>query len=1161
MSSVRAQKSLGLVGGAPDYNVLEGYPPPEATARTYKYTSDGKLFAVALPSCVRISNATDFTTLCEIPVPNALEIGFSPKGTYISTWERYVKPADEMTQHKNHRVWRVSDGREVISFVQKSLDNWDLQYTPSEDKAVRLVSSEVQVYLPSDWAKGIVDRLRLEGLSAIAPGPGQYPALAVFVGERKGAPATVKVYNLAALSAPPTCSKTFFKADKCTIKWNNLGTQVLVLTSTDVDKSNKNYYGETNLYLLSAAGNFDCRVTLDKEGPIHDFTWSPNSKEFGVIYGFMPAKTVLFDQRVKVIHDFGIHPRNFISFNPQGRLLALAGFGNLAGKVDIFDRRSLTKVCEIDAPNTSWCEWSPDGRSLLTATLSPRLRVDNGIKIWHCTGTLVHVHMVDELYQASWRPAPIETATPFGNTLPAAPKPSASVETYQAGKPTPTKPAGAYRPPGARGALTPSIFKREDEGGTPRSDSSSTPSRNGTQPGPSGRPTPPAHTGSPVPGAAPGQGIRGRVVPGAAPRHPPGWVPPENGDKKKKQRTKKGKEAEDGTANPTSSPKVTPRAGGSGVQTLAGSGTPRAGTPAGGNPTGRSVPQALDLSAARSTPSGSGDAPTPGTGTGEGLDPAQKKIRNLTKKLKAIDELKEKRNRGEKMEATQLKKIEGEAGIHIIVNQKLGNCVPVFVQLPADLLTPVLAYLRIAKDSKYSFMLESVTGGQNVGRYSFIGADPFKVIRTGPGQEFEGDPMAVLQKELQSYKYVKIPEIPTFTGEGTSTLQDDVWLSCLALGGAIGYVAYDCIHYFEPKTKPTNFELEDTLKIPESVMMLCDTLIVFDHLYQSVKAVSHVIAPVNSTASDVPFIYSTAVSKARRVAKLLLASSSSNLSAIPQPPIVPNQPAVSNVGKDGYMGFVTKLKERIVAGDIIQAVPSQRLRKETALHPFNAYRQLRQVNPSPYMFYLDCGDLQLVGASPETLCKVERSKVYNHAIAGTVRRGKTPEEDAELGGQLLKSVKDRAEHIMLVDLARNDVNRVCEPLTVKVDELMKLEKFSHVIHMTSQVSGKLREGKTRQIKAIELIAGLERERRGVYAGAVGRFDFADDEMDVCIAIRTMTFKDGAVYLQAGGGIVFDSNEEEEYIETINKLGANMRAIEEAEKYQMALQSDTKPSPA
>lgn len=178
--------------------------------------------------------------------------------------------------------------------------------------------------------------------------------------------------------------------------------------------------------------------------------------------------------------------------------------------------------------------------------------------------------------------------------------------------------------------------------------------------------------------------------------------------------------------------------------------------------------------------------------------------------------------------------------------------------------------------------------------------------------------------------------------------------------------------------------------IPESVFMFCDTLIVFDHLYQSVKAVSHVFTPPTSTATDIPFIYSTAVSKARRVAKLLLVTTAPNVFQTIQPPIVPNLPAVSNVGREGYKGFVTKLKEHIIAGDIIQAVPSQRLRKETTLHPFNAYRQLRQVNPSPYMFYIDCGDVQLVGASPETLCKVEGNKVYNHAIAGTVKRGKTP---------------------------------------------------------------------------------------------------------------------------------------------------------------------------
>jgi anthranilate synthase component 1 len=494
---------------------------------------------------------------------------------------------------------------------------------------------------------------------------------------------------------------------------------------------------------------------------------------------------------------------------------------------------------------------------------------------------------------------------------------------------------------------------------------------------------------------------------------------------------------------------------------------------------------------------------------------------------------------------------------NIIYEKKQGNCVPVFITLPCDSLTPCMAYMRIARDSKYSFLLESVVAGENIARYSFIGSDPFKVIKTGPGLDFEGDPMVPLQAEFSKYKYVKIPEIPCFTG------------------GAIGYVGFDCIHYFEPKTA---CQLEDPLHVPEAVFMLCDTVIVYDHLYQNIKVVSHVFAPpepspsdstpADSLESDLSFIYQTAVAKARRIAKLLTTGATPSI--IQAPITIPSPEAVSNVGKNGYEGFVTQLKKHIVKGDIIQAVPSQRLHKPTKLHPFNAYKHLRQVNPSPYMFYLDCGDLQIVGASPETLCKVVKNKVYNHAIAGTVRRGKDNDEDVALATQLIQSEKDRAEHIMLVDLARNDVNRVCDPKTVKVDELMKLQKFSHVIHITSQVSGILREDKTRfdafrsifpagtvsgapKIKAIELIQGLEKERRGIYAGAVGRWDFADDEMDTCIAIRTMTFKDGAVYLQAGGGIVFDSVEEDEYIETINKLGANVRAIEAAEKYHHSLQ--------
>lgn len=259
--------------------------------------------------------------------------------------------------------------------------------------------------------------------------------------------------------------------------------------------------------------------------------------------------------------------------------------------------------------------------------------------------------------------------------------------------------------------------------------------------------------------------------------------------------------------------------------------------------------------------------------------------------------------------------------------------------------------------------------------------------------------MVALQKEMQQYKYVKIPEVPTFTGEYPRIPLCAIPPKSIIIGGAIGYVSYDCIHYFEPKTKR---DLADPLNIPESIFMLCDTVIVFDHLYQNVKVVSHVYFPSSPSAStssalpatnaapnSLPFVYATAVSKARRAAKLVL---SSTLPSVIQPPIKElGVTPTSNVGKEGYEGFVTKLKEHIIKGDIIQAVPSQRLSKPTALHPFNAYRKLRQTNPSPYMFFVDCGDLQLVGASPETLCKVEQNTVYNHAIAGTVKRGATPE--------------------------------------------------------------------------------------------------------------------------------------------------------------------------
>ena len=337
--------------------------------------------------------------------------------------------------------------------------------------------------------------------------------------------------------------------------------------------------------------------------------------------------------------------------------------------------------------------------------------------------------------------------------------------------------------------------------------------------------------------------------------------------------------------------------------------------------------------------------------------------------------------------------------------------------------------------------------------------DPFKVIKTGPGQETTGDPTRILELELEKYRYIKIPEVPTFTG------------------GAIGYVSYDAIQYFEPKTARP---LVDNLQIPEAVFMLVDTLLIYDHVFQTLKIVSHVLCPDNTPTDNLTFIYNTAVAKIRRLAKVILGPTTPE---VPQPPVRLGHEAVSNVGQSGYESFVTRLKKRIVAGDIIQAVPSQRLTRTTDLHPFNAYRRLRQVNPSPYMFYLDCGECQIVGSSPETLCKVEDGKVYNHAIAGTIKRGRTKEgvsslrtttfclggrcthmviaEDEAFAAELLASEKDRAEHIMLVDLARNDVNRSCQPTTVKVDQLMIVEKFSHVQHLTSRVTGLLREDKTR----------------------------------------------------------------------------------------------------
>lgn len=445
--------------------------------------------------------------------------------------------------------------------------------------------------------------------------------------------------------------------------------------------------------------------------------------------------------------------------------------------------------------------------------------------------------------------------------------------------------------------------------------------------------------------------------------------------------------------------------------------------------------------------------------------------------------------------------------------------VPVYRQISSDLITPSAAYLKIAADSSshYSFLFESAATEQ-VGRYSYVGAGPRKLLLTGPGFGPETDPLPALEEELASHVVAHIPglQLPPLTG------------------GAIGYVGYDCVRYFEPKTARS---MVDVLKIPESLFMLFDTIVAFDRFFGVIKVISYLSLPSDASQSLEAEYEKTRAS----IDRLVRVLNRPQVELPDQVPIRMGQEATSNIGRQGYEAHVTKLKEHIVKGDIFQAVPSQRFARPTSLHPFNIYRHLRTVNPSPYMFYIDCKDFQIVGASPELLVKSETGRIITHPIAGTVKRGKTAQEDQQLADELSSSLKDRAEHVMLVDLARNDINRVSDPFSVRVDRLMVVEKFSHVQHLVSQVSGILRPDKNRfdafrsvfpagtvsgapKVRAMELIAELEQEKRGVYAGAVGYFGYdGQDEdgnkvegvMDTCIALRTMLVKDGVAYLQAG----------------------------------------------
>ena len=465
-----------------------------------------------------------------------------------------------------------------------------------------------------------------------------------------------------------------------------------------------------------------------------------------------------------------------------------------------------------------------------------------------------------------------------------------------------------------------------------------------------------------------------------------------------------------------------------------------------------------------------------------------------------------------------------------------GNLVPVYRSINADLETPVSAYLKVAQ-GPYSFLLESVSGGERLGRYSFIGTDPYHVVKTGPGQPGgQVDPLNLVQAEMDKYQLVPVPGLPRFHG------------------GAVGYLAYDSISYFEPRVP---FMPADPQGVPESVFTFVDTLVIFDHISHDIKVVSHV-----HLDGDIDEAYATATRKIDDLVRRLALPLVLPLELQGPPAGAKSTEAVSNFTRNEYNDVVEKCIEYIYAGDVIQVVNSQRFSRKTDAHPFQVYRSLRSINPSPYMYYLNLDGFQIVGAAIETVVQVQDGIAATHPIAGTRPRGKTPEEDDTLEAELKNSEKQQAEHIMLVDLGRNDIGRVSVTGTVKVTQLMDVERFSHVMHLVSHVEGKLKPelsvydalrscfpagtvSGAPKIRAMEIIAEVEGEKRGPYGGAVGYFSFSGN-MDTALILRTGIYKDGVMHIQAGGGIVADSVPEDEFLETVHKAGALQRAIDLAE---------------
>ena len=474
-----------------------------------------------------------------------------------------------------------------------------------------------------------------------------------------------------------------------------------------------------------------------------------------------------------------------------------------------------------------------------------------------------------------------------------------------------------------------------------------------------------------------------------------------------------------------------------------------------------------------------------------------------------------------------------------------GNLIPVYREIMADMDTPVTAFKKI-DDGCYSFLLESIEGGEKWARYTFLGSNPsvaicsrgnsVEVIESGRGMRTEevDDPLEFLKNYLSRYTPVEIEGVPRF------------------FGGAVGYIGYDMVRFFEklPSCKP------HVIGTCDSIFMITDTLVIFDNIRQKIKVVSN--AYVDGEVSP-EIAYRQAIAKIDGIIAKLKAP-------LPQTRYTSSIRKVcfqSNMSRAEYEESVVRAKEYVKAGDIIQVVLSQRFSGELTVDPLDIYRVLRTLNPSPYMFLLRMDDTLVVGASPEVMVRKEGEMAELRPIAGTRPRGATADEDERLARELLADPKERAEHVMLVDLGRNDLGRVCNAGTVSVSELMVVERYSHVMHIVSNVRGKLKPGKDAfdvvratfpagtlsgapKVRAMEIIEELEPAPREIYGGAVGYFSFSGN-MDLAIAIRTLVVRDGKVYLQAGAGIVADSDPAAEYQETVNKAMAVISAIEAVEQ--------------